>query len=162
MISKKKFASQSVQVQRCKFKYGSVSMQVENAILCGGYACGVRDRLRRLRVSSVQNARLFRAQISGEIVRVECAKCRRECDLSGARVTLAEIVCVKCAKCRKEGVAICPVRMRPFAEIVGRYLVGNPRFGNLPIRNDSIIKPSVRYLCNTGVSLVSAIIGDIM
>ena len=30
----------------------------------------------------------MRAQPSAEIVRVECAKCRRECDLSGARATL--------------------------------------------------------------------------
>ena len=28
------------------------------------------------------------AQPSAEIVRVECAKCRRECDLAGARATL--------------------------------------------------------------------------
>ena len=66
------------------------------------------------------------AQPSAEIVRVECAKCRRECDLSHARATLcgdracrvremqararfvpcaqpsAEIVRVECAKCRRE------------------------------------------------------------
>ena len=30
----------------------------------------------------------MRAQPSAEIVRVECAKCRLECDLSGARATL--------------------------------------------------------------------------
>ena len=30
----------------------------------------------------------MRAQPSAEIVRVECAKRRRECDLSGARATL--------------------------------------------------------------------------
>ena len=30
----------------------------------------------------------MRAQPSAEIVRVECAKCRRECDLSHARATL--------------------------------------------------------------------------
>ena len=30
----------------------------------------------------------MRAQPSAEIVRVECAKCKRECDLSGARATL--------------------------------------------------------------------------
>ena len=29
-----------------------------------------------------------RVQPSAEIVRVECAKCKRECDLSGARATL--------------------------------------------------------------------------
>ena len=67
------------------------------------------------------------AQPSAEIVPVECAKCRRECDLSHARATLcgdrarrvremqarvrfvpcarnpsAEIVRVECAKCRRE------------------------------------------------------------
>ena len=66
-------------------------------------------------------------QPSAEIVRVKCAKCRRERDLSHARATLcgdracrvlrnagesaiceitaqpsAEIVRVKCAKCRRE------------------------------------------------------------
>ena len=44
-------------------------------------------------VSSVRNAGEsaicpMRAQPSAEIVRVECAKCRRECDLSGARTAL--------------------------------------------------------------------------
>ena len=60
------------------------------------------------------------SQPSAEIARVECAKCKRECDLSHARATLcgdracrvremqarvqpsAEIVRVECAKCRRE------------------------------------------------------------
>ena len=41
-------------------------------------------------------------QPSAEIVRVECAKCRRERDLSHYRATLCEIVRVQCAKCRRE------------------------------------------------------------
>ena len=84
--------------------------------------------LRRSCVSSARNAGesaicRLRAQPSAEIVRVECAKCRRECDSPGVRATLcvssarnagesaiceitaqpsAEIVCVECAKCRRE------------------------------------------------------------
>ena len=76
------------------------------ATLCGDRACRVRDMqvrarfagcarnpLRRSCVSSARNAgesaicRLC-AQPSAEIVRVECAKCRRECDLPAVRATL--------------------------------------------------------------------------
>ena len=76
------------------------------ATLCGDRACRVREMqarerfvrsarnpLRRLCVSSARNAgesaicRLC-AQPSAEIVRVECAKCRRECDLPAVRATL--------------------------------------------------------------------------
>ena len=74
--------------------------------LCGDRACRVREMqarvrfvsaagnpLRRSCVSSARNAgesAICRvpAQPSAEIVRVECAKCRRECDLSGPRATL--------------------------------------------------------------------------
>ena len=76
------------------------------ATLCGDRACRVRkmqarvrfagcprNPLRRSCVSSARNAgesaiRRVSAQPSAEIVRVECAKCRRECDLAGARATL--------------------------------------------------------------------------
>ena len=76
------------------------------ATLCGDRACRVRDMqarvrfglpagnpLRRSCVSSARNAGESAicpvlAQPSAEIVRVECAKCRRECDLSGVRATL--------------------------------------------------------------------------
>ena len=52
-----------------------------------------RNPLRRSCVSSARNAgesaiRRLRAQPSAETVRVECAKCRRECDLPAARATL--------------------------------------------------------------------------
>ena len=55
--------------------------------------CPVRNPLRRLCVSSARNAGEsatcpVRAQPSAEIVRVECAKRRRECDLPAARATL--------------------------------------------------------------------------
>ena len=78
----------------------------ESATLCGDRACRVREMqarvrfvrcarnpLRRSCVSSARNAgesaiRRVPAQPSAEIVRVECAKCRRECDLSGPRATL--------------------------------------------------------------------------
>ena len=76
------------------------------ATLCGDRACRVREMqarvrfagcprnpLRRSCVSSAQNtgeSAIWRmpAQPSAEIVRVECAKCRRECDLPGVRATL--------------------------------------------------------------------------
>ena len=82
------------------------------ATLCGDRACRVREMqararfatcarnpLRRSCVSSARNAgesaiRPVRAQPSAEIVRVERAKRRRECDLSGARATL----CPDCAR----------------------------------------------------------------
>ena len=52
-----------------------------------------RNPLRRSCVSSARNAGesaicRLPAQPSAEIVRVECAKCRRECDLPAARATL--------------------------------------------------------------------------
>ena len=82
-----------------------------------------------------------RAQPSAEIVRVECAKCGRECDLSGVRATLcgdracrvrevqARVRFVRCARnplrkscassARNAGEsAICPVCAQPSAEIV--------------------------------------------
>ena len=76
------------------------------ATLCGDRACRVREMqarvrsagcarnpLRRSCVSSARNAGEsaicpVRAQPSAEIVRVECAKCRRECDWPGVRATL--------------------------------------------------------------------------
>ena len=76
------------------------------ATLCRDRACRVREMqarvrfvrcarnpLRRSCVSSARNAGEramyeITAQPSAEIVRVECAKCRRECDLSGVRATL--------------------------------------------------------------------------
>ena len=44
---------------------------------------------------------------SAEIVRVECAKCRRECDLVLSGQPFAEIVRVECAKCRRERDGAC-------------------------------------------------------
>ena len=81
-------------------------------------------------------------QPSAEIVRVECAKCRRECDLSHARATLcgdracrvremqARVRLGRSARnplrrswvlsARNAGEsAICPVRAQPSAEIAG-------------------------------------------
>ena len=76
------------------------------ATLCGDRACRVREMqarvrfvrsarnpLRRSCVSSARNAgqsAMCRvpARPSAEIVRVECTKCRRECDLAAARATL--------------------------------------------------------------------------
>ena len=83
------------------------------ATLCGDRACRVREMqarvrfvrcprnpLRRSCVSSARNAGESAicpmcAQPSAEIVRVECAKCRRECDLSCPRATLCGVECAK-------------------------------------------------------------------
>ena len=102
--------------------------------------------LRRSCVSSARNAGEsaicpWRAQPSAEIVRVECAKCRRERDLSCARATLsrdrarrvremqarARFIldagnplrrsCMSSARNAGES-AICPTRAQPSAEIV--------------------------------------------
>ena len=112
--------------------------------------CGPRasnPRMRRSCVSSERNAGesaigAVRAQPSAEIVRVECAKCRRECDLSHARATLcgdracrvremqARVRLGRSARnplrrswvlsARNAGEsAICPVRAQPSAEIAG-------------------------------------------
>ena len=85
---------------------GSAAGPPRNATLCGDRACRVREMqarvrfvpvggnpLRRSCVSSARNAGESaicpgRGQPSAEIVRVECAKCRRECDLSRSRATL--------------------------------------------------------------------------
>ena len=92
-----------VECAKCRRERDSPGVR---ATLCGDRACRVREMqarvrfvrcarnpLRRSCVSSARNAgesaiRPVCAQPSAEIVRVECAKCRRECDLSGARATL--------------------------------------------------------------------------
>ena len=95
------------------------------------------------------------AQPSAEIVRVECAKCRRECDLSGPRATLCgdcacrvremqarvrfagcpcnplRRSCVSSARNAGES-AICPVRAQPSAEIVRVECVKRRRECDLP------------------------------
>ena len=103
------------------------------ATVCGDRACRVREMqaraprvgcprnpLRRSRVSSARNAgesaaRRLPAQPSAEIVRVERAKCRRECRASGAR--LLRRSCVSSARNAGES-AIRPARAPPSAEIV--------------------------------------------
>ena len=92
-----------VECAKCRRECDSPGVR---ATLCGDRACRVREMqarvrfagcarnpLRRSCVSSARNAgesAICRvpAQPSAEIVRVECAKCRRECDLAGARATL--------------------------------------------------------------------------
>ena len=105
-----------------------------------------RNPLRRSCASSARNAGesaicSVRARPSAENVRVECAKCRRECDFSGSGATLcgdrvcrvremqARVRFVPCARnslrrmcassARNAGEsAICPVPAQPSAEIV--------------------------------------------
>ena len=90
------------------------------ATLCGDRACRVREMqarvrfagcprnpLRRSCVSSARNAgesaiRRVSAQPSAEIVHVECAKYRRECDLADACATLCGDRARRVAKCRRE------------------------------------------------------------
>ena len=86
-----------VECAKCRRECDLVLSQ---ATLCGDRACRVREMqarlrfvpvagnpLRRSRASSARNAGesaicVCPAQPSAEIVRVECAKCRRECDLT--------------------------------------------------------------------------------
>ena len=98
-------SAEIVRVERAKCRR-ECDLPAARATLCGDRACRVREMqarvrfagcprnpLRRSCVSSARNAgesaicRLS-AQPSAEIVRVEGAKCRRECDLSGPRATL--------------------------------------------------------------------------
>ena len=117
------------------------------ATLCGDCACRVceiqarvrfagcaRNPLRRSRVSSARNPGEsaicpVRAQPSAGIVRVECAKCRRECDLSGARTTL----CGDCA---------CRVR-----EMQARVRLS--LYARNPLRRSGVSGAKCRRLCNT-------------
>ena len=71
---------------------------VSSARNTGGFVPFPRNPLRRSCVSSARNAGEsticpMRAQPSAEIVRVECAKRRRECDLSCPRATLCGVEC---------------------------------------------------------------------
>ena len=146
-----------VRVERAK-RRRECDLSWTRATLCGDRACRVRemqararfipcarDPLRRSRVSSARNAGgsaicSFPAQPSAEIARVEYAKCRRECDLSGVRATLCgdracrvremqarvrfvpsrrnplRRSCVSSARNAGES-AICPVCAQPSAEI---------------------------------------------
>ena len=151
-------SAEIVRVERAKCRR-ECDLSGVRATLCGDRACRVREMqarvrlvrcarnpLRRSCVSSARNAGesaicRLRAQPSAEIVRVECAKCRRECDLSGVRATLcgdracrvremqARVRFVRCARnpLRRSCVssernagesAICPVCAQPSAEIV--------------------------------------------
>ena len=105
------------------------------ATLCGDPACRVREMqarvrfggcprnpLRRSCVSSARNAGesaicRLPAQPSAETVRIECAKCRQECDLHGCPRNPLRRSCVSRARNADES-AICPVRAQPSAEIV--------------------------------------------
>ena len=107
-----------VECARCRRECDSPGAR---ATLCGDRACRVREMqarvrfagcprnpLRRSCVSSARNtgeSAMCRvpAQPSAEIVHVECAKCRRECDLPAIPAQpSAEIVRVECAKRRRE------------------------------------------------------------
>ena len=85
-----------VECAKCKRE---CDLCLSRATLCGDRACRVREMQARVRFDPVQHNPLRRscvssarnagesaicvcpAQPSAEIVRVECAKCRRECDL---------------------------------------------------------------------------------
>ena len=151
-------SAEIVRVERAKCRRER-DLSGPRATLCGDRTCRVREMqarvrcagcprnpLRRSCVSSARNAGEsaicpVRAQPSAEIVRVECAKCRRECDLSGPRATLCgDRACrvremqarVRFAGCPRDPLrrscassarnagesAICMVCAQPSAEIV--------------------------------------------
>ena len=98
-------SAEIVRVECAKYRR-ECDLPAARQALCGDRACRVhetqarvrfvrsaRNPLRRSCMSSARNAgesAMCRvpARPSAEIVRVECAKCRRECDLSGPRATL--------------------------------------------------------------------------
>ena len=150
-------SAEIVRVERAKCRRER-DLSHARATLCGDRACRVREMqararfvpsarnpLRRSCVSSARNAGEsaicpMRAQPSAEIVRVECAKRRRERDLSWTRATLCRDracrvremqartrfvrcprnplrrSCVSSARNAGES-AICPMRAQPSAEI---------------------------------------------
>ena len=135
-------------------------------------ARSARNPLRRSCVSSARNAGEsaicpMPAQPSAEIVRVECAKRRRECDLSHARATLcgdracrvretqARVRCVRCPRnplrrscvssARNAGErAICPVRAQPSAEIARVERAKRRRECNLPHARATVCRDRAR------------------
>ena len=98
-------SAEIVRVRRAKCR-PECDLSLSVATLCGDRACRVREMqarvrfgfvagnpLRRSCVSSARNAGesaiwICPAQPSAEIVRVECAKCRRECNLRLSGATL--------------------------------------------------------------------------
>ena len=129
----------------------------ENATLCGDRACRVREMqarvrcggcprnpLRRSCVSSARNAGESAicpvpAQPSAEIVRVECAKYRRECDLPAARATLC-------------GDRACRAR-----EMQARVRVS--LYARNPLRRSGVSGAKCRRLCSA--TLVRGVSGDL-
>ena len=123
-------SAEIVRVERAKCRR-ECDLSGPRATLCGDRACRVREMqarvrfagcprnsLRRSCVSSARNAGesaicRLPAQPSAEIVRVECAECRRECDLLAAR----RRPCVSSARNAGES-AICRLPAQPSAEIV--------------------------------------------
>ena len=106
---------------KCRRECDSV---LSRATLCGDRACRMREMqarvrfgfvagnpLRRSCVSDARNAgesaiRFCPAQPSAEIVRVEGAKCRRECDLSRSGATLCgDRACRLCSTTLVRGVS---------------------------------------------------------
>ena len=77
-------SAEIVRVECAKYRR-ECDLSHARATLCGDRACRVREMQARDGESAICPTR---AQPSAEIVRVERAKCRRECDLSGARATL--------------------------------------------------------------------------
>ena len=108
------------------------------------FAGCARDPLRRSCVSSARNAgesanRPVCAQPSAEIVRVECAKCRRECDLSGARATL----------CGDRARRVCEMQVRVRLSLYARN----------PLRRSGVSGAKCRRHCNT--TLVRGVCGGL-
>ena len=95
-------AQPSAEIARveCAKRRRECDVPAARATLCGDRACRVREMQARVRFAGcARNPRVRETQARvrfvrlparpyAEIVRVECAKCRRECDLSGPRATL--------------------------------------------------------------------------
>ena len=89
----------------------SAIWSLSGATLCGDRARRVREMQARVRFGFV------RGQPSAEIVRVEGAKCRRECDLSGSGATLCGDRACRVREIQAR-VRFDPVPAQPSAEIV--------------------------------------------
>ena len=120
-------SAEIVRVERAKCRR-ECDLSGARATLCGDRACRVREMqarvrfagcprnpLRRSRVLRTRNAgesaiESVRAQPSAEIARVECAKCRQECDSSGARATLCGDRACRACEMQARGV-LCSVTL---------------------------------------------------
>ena len=140
------------------------------ATLCGDRACRAREMQARvrfagrarnpLRRSCVSSARAGEsamrrvpARPSAEIVRVECAKCRRACDLPAARANPLRRSCVSSARNAGES-AICRLPAQPSAEIARVECAKCRRECDLPAARATLCGECVSSARNAGESAI--------